>query len=50
MENDAEEPKAENAAEGSFFRLQESATKENVREHKDWDEIQRHQCVPTGFV
>ncbi len=41
VENDAEEPKAENAAEGSFFRLQESATKENVREHKDWDEIQR---------
>ena len=41
VENDAEESKAENAAEGSFFRLQESATKENVREHKDWDEIQR---------
>lgn len=36
-----EEPKAGNAAEGSFSRLTESATKENVREHKDWDEIQR---------
>ena len=37
-----EEPKAGNAAEGSFSRLTESATKENVREHKDWDEIQRN--------
>ena len=38
---DAEEPKAEDAAQGSFFRLKESATKENVRELGDWDEIQR---------
>lgn len=35
------EPKAENTAQGSFFRLEESATKENVRELEDWDEIQR---------
>lgn len=40
MEKNTGEPKAENAAEGSFSRLTESATKENVREHKDWDEIQ----------
>ncbi len=39
-EKNTGEPKAENAAKGSFFRLTESATKENVREHKDWDEIQ----------
>lgn len=38
---DAEEPKVENTAQGSFFRLEESATKENVRELEDWDEIQR---------
>ena len=31
----------ENTAQGSFFRLEESATKENVRELEDWDEIQR---------
>lgn len=41
MEKDAEEPEAENTAESSSFSLQESATRENVREHKDWDEIRR---------
>lgn len=37
----AGEPKAANTAQGSFFRLEESATKENVRKLEDWDEIQR---------
>lgn len=41
VQNNSGEPKAGNTAEGSFSRLSESATKENVREHKDWDEIER---------
>lgn len=36
----SEESEAENTAEGSFFHIPQSATKENVREHKDWEEVQ----------
>ncbi len=39
--NDTEEPKTDIAAEGSSFYLTDAATKEDIREHKDWDEIRR---------
>lgn len=39
-EKASEESEAENTAEGSSFHIPQSATKENVREHKDWEEVQ----------
>lgn len=39
-EKASEESEAENTASGSFFRFPESATKENITEHKDWEEVQ----------
>lgn len=39
-EKASEESEAEHAAEGSSFHIPQSATKENIREHKDWEEVQ----------
>ena len=39
-EKASEESEAENAAEGSSFYIPQSATKENIREHKDWASVQ----------
>lgn len=39
-EKASEESEAEHTAEGSSFHIPQSATKENIREHKDWEEVQ----------
>ena len=39
-EKASEESEAEHTASGSFFRFPESAAKENITEHKDWEEVQ----------
>lgn len=39
-EKASEESEAENTAEGSSFHIPQSATKENIKEHKDWDSVQ----------
>lgn len=40
-ETEESEAEKENTASGSFFRFPESAIKENITEHKDWEEVQR---------
>ena len=39
-EKASEESEAEHTAEGSSFHIPQSVTKENIREHKDWEEVQ----------
>ena len=39
-EKPSEESEAEHTAEGSSFHIPQSATKENIREHKDWAFVQ----------
>lgn len=39
-EKASEESEAEHTAEGSSFHIPQSAKKENIREHKDWEEVQ----------
>lgn len=40
-EKASEESEAEHIAEGSSLRIPQSATKEDIREHKDWTTVQR---------